>query len=216
MSHRPKVTRYLHVRNLRSTILISGRSRGLMLLLLSAACSSSTRTSSDTTWVASPGSHCDEPKKVLHSYFAERAAMPGSDPDAALARMSRDIPGGFGGVFEQDGKTFVLLKERGSLDSAVSALRRVPEMAHYDLRHPVFKQARWTMDELFTWYRYIGKEAASSAILSEYIDQPRNRIVVSVADSPGRISYYQKLQRLDVPCYLIEVVIRPSPRLTSN
>jgi hypothetical protein len=137
-------------------------------------------------------------------------------PNAKLARLSRHVPGGLGGVLLRD-RTWVLqLSQPASRDSAVRALRSVADLPfpREALTAPHVERVRWTFNELYQWYRAIVRTAGAAPSLTA-IDVFSNRIVLRVSDEDAVHEVVQRLAALSLPCDLVIIEVGPAPRLAS-
>jgi hypothetical protein len=138
-----------------------------------------------------------------------------SSSDVMLARMTADVPGGFAGTLVEHGRTIVLLADPAQRDAARTALNGLSMTGPRDFTHAEFRKATWTLGELVAWYRFIVANARSTAVRSSYINQPGNRIVLTVANGTDRQSVIRRLESLNLPCDLVNVEILGAPRLSS-
>jgi hypothetical protein len=186
---------------------------------------------SDTaTWVVPDGSCPADPP--AHSLPADlriappQRAGPG-DPNTITAEIAREVPGGWGGLFYATTPGSVSDRTRGPLtmylvdpaqrEEAITALgplltntgwvRVVPELPNVQVR-----QGRWDFVQLYDWYAYLVQNVSRGSGVqynASEIAESRNRIEFGVTDEPARQRLTAALNRLDVPCYLVAVAIRP-------
>jgi hypothetical protein len=186
---------------------------------------------SDTAaWVVPDGScPADPPARSLPAELRiewPQRAGPG-DPNAIMAEIAREVPGGWGGLFYATTPASVSDRTRGPLtmylvdperrEAAITALgplltsagwgRVVPELPSAQIR-----QGRWDFAQLHDWYAYLVQNVSRGSDVqydSSEIAESRNRIEFGVTGEPARQRLTAALNRLDVPCYLVAVAIRP-------
>ena len=71
------------------------------------------------------------------------------------------------------------------------------------------RAARWNFQQLAEWFRYFQINVEfSPGMTSADIDEAKNRITFGVQDAATRTAVEQKLSKMDVPCYLVGLVIQ--------
>ena len=146
--------------------------------------------------------------------------------DAQIAALSREAPGGFGGLFidydppstpgdERRLETRHVVVFLVDTTQSEAALRALESPSHPD-RLPLnvvgarIRPARWSYAELYDWYGVLLNLVARDGILGSGIDVKHNRILFAVESSGARLRLESQLARLDLPCFLVGVwVERP-------
>jgi hypothetical protein len=137
-----------------------------------------------------------------------REALPpgGWDTNAELAALAARIPGGWGGVFLENGRPTHLLTDLSKRDQALAALRSEGRAVSPSV---VFKQGRWDFGQLYDWYRYLQDEVyAVGGISFSDINERSNRLEYGAVDERTRLRVELTLSRLDLPCFLVAVAIK--------
>lgn len=143
--------------------------------------------------------------------------------DAHTAELSRQAPGGFGGLFiEHDVPPEPVAGSRAHTRQVVvflvdtterdAALRALETPSHPD-RFPLnvvgaqVRPARWSYAELYDWQGVLLAGGVREGVVSTGIDVKGNRIVFGVLDAAGRQRFEGQLARFDLPCFLVGVEI---------
>jgi hypothetical protein len=141
--------------------------------------------------------------------------------DAQTAALSREAPGGFGGLFiDYDPPSAPGTERRLDTRHVVvflvdttqreAALRALESPTHPD-RLPLnvvgarIRPARWSFAELYDWYGVLLNVLARDGIVTTGIDQKHNRILFGVKNAAARQRLERQLARLDLPCFLVGV-----------
>src|SRR5687768_1403003 len=143
--------------------------------------------------------------------------------DAHMADLSRQAPGGFGGLFiEHDEppepvagarahtrRVVVFLVDTTERDAALRALetRSHPDRFPLNVVGAQVRPARWSYAELYDWHGVLLEAGVREGVVSTGIDVRGNRIVFGVVDAPGRQRFENELTRFDLPCFLVGVEI---------
>jgi hypothetical protein len=143
--------------------------------------------------------------------------------DAQTAELSRQAPGGFGGLFiDYDPPSAPGAERRLETRHVVvflvdttqreAALRALESPTHPD-RLPLnvvgarIRPARWSFAELYDWYGVLVNALARDGIVETGIDVKHNRIHLGVENAAARQRLERQLARLDLPCFLVGVRI---------
>ena len=141
--------------------------------------------------------------------------------DAQTAELSRQAPGGFGGLFidydppsapgaERRLETrhvVVFLVDTTQRDAALRALETPthPDRFPLNVVGARVRPARWSFAELYDWYGLLHNIVWREGIVTSDIDEKENRIVYGVENAAGRERLERQLARLDLPCFLVGV-----------
>ena len=143
--------------------------------------------------------------------------------DAQTAALSREAPGGFGGLFiDYDPPSAPGAERRLEARHVVvflvdttqreAALRALESPTHPD-RLPLnvvgarIRPARWSFAELYDWYGVLVNVLARDGIVGTGIDVKHNRIHFGVENAAARQRLELQLAHLDLPCFLVGVRI---------
>jgi hypothetical protein len=129
-----------------------------------------------------------------------------SDDNTALARATKDVPGGFAGAFDENGHSVLLLVEPEKRDSAVAVLTRAPRVPPIDYQNAEVRRATWTFYQLYAWSLVVIPAAADLGVSVTGIDQRANRVVIGAANAEARTRIIARLESLNFPCNLIQVI----------
>lgn len=164
---------------------------------------------SNPRW-ADVGLACSADAPAVPLTGEQLATLPAPSPgnaDDLLAQESRDVPGGWGGMFVRDGVVMVYLVDPSKLPEAVAAMTgssfmpRTPQVA---------LKGRWTFAELNDWKNYLSVHQALTGVnaITVDLDETENRLLVGVADESSRALLEAKLRALDAPCWLMAIRIQ--------
>jgi hypothetical protein len=143
-------------------------------------------------------------------------------PDDEWARIARELPGGFAGLFFDtrrepgvrpvQGPLVVMLADTSHHEETLAALApRVAAMRGGrgpDVRGAIVRRARWDFAQLYDWSHYLMNTAwTRGEITSSDIDEVRNRIVYGVVDEGAKSRLEMGLAARDVPCELVIVEV---------
>ena len=128
-----------------------------------------------------------------------------SRPEEGTARFSRELPGGYAGIWLVDEEPVMAMVDpthaevvRVALNDRLggSGLSLSPES-------PVV-QVRWSFAQLWEWYTYLESViVAPEAFVWVDLDERRNRIVVGLTSHSAREDLAARLNAREVPCHLI-------------
>ena len=141
--------------------------------------------------------------------------------DAQTAELSRQAPGGFGGLFiDYDPPSALGAEQRLGTRHVVvflvdttqreAALRALETPTQHD-RLPLtvvgarVRPARWSFAELYDWYGVLLDAGVREGVVMTDIDEKYNRILFGVEDAPARQRLELQLARLDLSCFLVGV-----------
>lgn len=162
---------------------------------------------------------CEGPALSLPAALA--ATLPSVEPtdraytiDDRMAALARRAPGGFAGVFYDQGRPVLLLTDPAQAAAAKLAL--APELANFPVADAEARPARWDYAQLNDWYRYVrrqGLSVAASGVVSTDLDEAANRLHFGVLDAATRDRLAARLTELGVPCDLVLVSLQSPPIL---
>ncbi|HJU69561.1 MAG TPA: hypothetical protein VJ650_15075 [Gemmatimonadaceae bacterium] len=183
---------------------------GILGVTIVGSCSSPMAPTADLRseprW-ASLGKACgdDAPAPSLSADKGEALPL-GWDVNAQWAAIARRVPGGWGGVFLENGIPTIYLVDPAQREAAIAALAA----EGFALTSPRVKKGRWDFAQLYDWFRYLARHTVAIEGVS-YIDiqEARNWIEYGVVDEPTRAHLEEILAPLDVPCFLVAIGIRP-------
>ena len=133
---------------------------------------------------------------------------PGRSVDDDWSDIARDTPGGFAGLILENNLPVVFLTDTTRKADALSALT-AKHVYSGSLAGASVRPARWNFMQLAEWFRYFENTIEFQlAVTSADIDEAKNRITYSVADSSARKLVEQQLSKLDIPCYLVGLTVQ--------
>ena len=141
-------------------------------------------------------------------------------PDDEWARIARELPGGFAGVFfdtspaqgarHVQGPLVVMLTDTSHREETLAAL--APRIAAMyggrllDVRGAIVRRARWDFAQLYDWSHYLMTTAwMRGDVTSSDIDEVRNHIAYGVVDEEAKRRLEMRLAALGIPCELVIV-----------
>jgi hypothetical protein len=123
------------------------------------------------------------------------------------ANLTRDIPGGFGGIGHREihPRTTVYLLDTTKLADAIPALvskRLLPQA-------PVVAaaQAHFSYPQLYDWFRYIYMHIRGVGVSGFALDDSRNRILLMLNDQASADSLGHRLAAMNAPCFLVAIEV---------
>jgi hypothetical protein len=123
------------------------------------------------------------------------------------ANLTRDIPGGFGGIGHREvhPRTLVYLLDTTKLADAIPALVAKGLLP----ANPVVAaaQARFSYQQLYDWFRYIQMHIRGVGIAGWTLDERRNRIFYMLADEAAAVNLGKRLAEMNAPCFLVAVEV---------
>jgi hypothetical protein len=159
--------------------------------------SPSTREAVGGSW-ARIGRRCPADAPATALSLQRRDSLP-PDPDSAnsdgrWARMSRLVPGGWGGgIFLDSGVATYYLRDTMQRAAAEAVLNqyRVDGRVWGPPMH--VRRARWSFSELYDWDRYLRPRLATA----------------SFSTATAKREFERQLAHLGVPCHLVAIEIHP-------
>ena len=158
-------------------------------------------------WAGSRGSCSDGSASRPAPRRASTATQVWIDSDEQLARLTDGVPGGFAGIFIENGTTVVMLADLGQMERARAALRGLPGLPLSVDASTSFRQARWTFRDLKAWQDSLAVRSPIPELRSSGIDVADNRIVIGAENEDGRRALLQRLGATGIPCRLIAVEV---------
>ncbi|HEY5021721.1 MAG TPA: hypothetical protein VII30_04450 [Gemmatimonadaceae bacterium] len=121
--------------------------------------------------------------------------------------MTRDIPGGFGGIGHREvhPRTLVYLLDTTRLAAAIPALIAKGLLPPNPL--VAAAQARFSYQQLYDWFRYIQMHIRGVGIAGWTLDERRNRIFYMLADEAAAVNLGKRLAEMNAPCFLVAVEV---------
>jgi hypothetical protein len=131
--------------------------------------------------------------------------------DEIWVTLAREAPGGIGGMFFDRGVGYLWLVDPSKRSEAIAAIAAAGiEPIGFALQDAVVLKARWNFAQLAEWHAYVTSRALLGVEWSYAdIQEGRNRLEYGVVDEAALRSLESRLKRLDLPCNLIAVEIRP-------
>ena len=123
------------------------------------------------------------------------------------ANLTRDIPGGFGGIGHREvhPRTLVYLLDTTRLAAAIPALIAKGLLPPNPL--VAAAQARFSYQQLYDWFRYIQMHIRGVGIAGWTLDERRNRIFYMLADEAAAVNLGKRLAEMNAPCFLVAVEV---------
>jgi hypothetical protein len=171
---------------------------------------------SDPAW-ANIGKTCSPSSAVAIVPANKRDSLPplthgptrSSDDDWADA--ARSIPGGWGGLFVENGTPTIFLVDPSKRAAAIAAMRGRGIGSPLDLSQTRVKPGRWDFAQLADWYRYFNLYMFTiPGLRSGDINEVRNRIEFDVTDGTARSAFESLFAHMDLPCYLVAIKTQDS------
>ena len=187
------------------------RSFGFLALSAVGACSSVT----EAPQLGVPKFTCLSNSATMRLPADLRATLPVwgmRRPDDAYVSISQSVPGGFAGVFSEDGHLVLTFVDPAIANQARSQIQQAFESRGFgiDLLTAEFRAARWTFAELDEWYRYIiPRLSGPGSGSSSDIDEKANTLSFGVIDETKRAQLEAQLNSLGVSCNLVTTRIEP-------
>jgi hypothetical protein len=163
---------------------------------------------SDPSW-PDVGRRCGPAEPVWEPSPDSLARQRPHDRNAQWAAIAREAPGGFAGLYEEDGRLVVLLTDTLQKQAALPAVaRRIPGRG-LDIQRARVVQARWNFAQLYDWWAHIASHPTRFEGLTVYgINERDNRLVYGFRDSTSIRAAAVRIKSLGLPCYLVAFVVR--------
>lgn len=146
---------------------------------------------------------CEEPDAArdVPATAGDSITTAAPDADDALAALTRDVPGGFGGTFTWRALRIVRLVQPGSASQALPVLIDrgvIPATGVEVLR------SRWSFAQLRDWRRLLqARLAGVPGIVGFAIDQTEGRVVIRWEAEAARVAIEQRARADALPCHLL-------------
>ena len=129
--------------------------------------------------------------------------------DEEWADIARQVPGGWGGVFLDDGTLTIYLVDPTRRSEATAALYALGVgQPTYDIRQSRVKQGRWDFAQLYDWKRYIQLHIGGvTGLGSMFINEGRNRLEYWVLDLGVGQELAAQFESLALPCGLVNITL---------
>ena len=141
---------------------------------------------------------------------ASLAPRTSRDLDAQMAAVSRSVPGGFAGLFLEDGKQIMTFVEP---DIAARSRQQIKagfeaeglSFFQFNVMTAEIRPARWSFAELEEWSRYLLPPVfrQENGVSSWDIDEKANTISIGVIDEASRTKVEERLKELKASCNLV-------------
>lgn len=154
----------------------------------------------------------DIPRGARDSILASRNGVELIDDQ--LAAIARDIPGGFGGLWQDADGTIVLalvdIAQASAARTALNAQTAVPGLAIPPEAR--IASVRWNFAQLWEWEAYVlDLTGTAPGLASIDRDEVRNRVVITLTSQPAREALAAALLARDVPCGLFVLELGALP-----
>jgi hypothetical protein len=123
------------------------------------------------------------------------------------AKLTQDIPGGFGGIGHREvhPRTIVYLLDTTKLANAI------PVLVSRGLLPPnpvvAAAQGRFSYPQLYDWFRYIHMHIHGVGVAGWTLDDRRNRIFYMLEDEAAAVNLGRRLAEMNAPCFLVAVEV---------
>lgn len=194
------------------------RSFGFLALSAVGACSSAT----EAPQLGVPKFTCVSNSATMRLPADLRATLPAwgmRRPDDAYVSISQSVPGGFAGIFFEDGHYVLTFVDPATANQARPEIQQAftnRGFASVDVATAEFRAARWTFAELDEWYRYIIPRLPGASWNSSDIDEKANTLSFGVLNETERGQLEAQLSSLGVSCNLVTTRIQPPAIIELN
>jgi len=161
---------------------------------------------------------CTEPARPSPVVRGDTLPLPVatfSTENRIMDAVSRQVPGGFGGIWLEGDRVVISLKDPSQAEAAREALaalmptdpHRVGPATPAQLRAARVEKARWSFSELFNWQAVtnpavdIGPDVAG--LTTTDLDEYANRISYGFLDEESMQRAAERLGALGLPCNLV-------------
>lgn len=128
--------------------------------------------------------------------------------DDEWAAIARQVPGGWGGFFLENGQPTVYLVDPSERSAALAALYARGVGQPFDIRDATVWKGRWDFAQLYDWDRYIWVAVGwPDGLVTRDIDEYRNRLVYGVRDTLALDSITATFESADLPCELLLIEV---------
>jgi hypothetical protein len=129
--------------------------------------------------------------------------------DEKWADIARQVPGGWGGFFLDDGTPTIYLVDPTRRNEAIVALYALGVgQPTYDIRQSRVKQGRWDFAQLYDWKRFIQLHISGiRGLVMIGINEGRNRLEYGVLDPAAGRDLAAQFESLALPCGLVNITV---------
>jgi hypothetical protein len=194
----------------------------LSVFLLNGACHRSPIEEVVPPRWATVGHRCSKNAPASELSALRRDSLPRDadsllDEDARWARIARSVPGGWGGgLFLDQGVPTMYLTDTSRRAEAVAALNRLGVDGRTIGPDVHIRQGRWTIAQLYDWYRYLNAHIRLESLTGSDVDQGANRLVYAVTTKTAVKVFEAQLIALGIPCFLVAIEVHPRARVSST
>jgi hypothetical protein len=144
-------------------------------------------------------------------------SQPGWTIRDEFAAMAGRVPGGFGGIYFDDGVLTIVLVDAANAGQARAALaqerlieqrRGGPSGHQFDPSQAVIKLATYDYDQLYHWYQELLR-SLSTTLPASSISVPQNRIAIGVVSAEQGEEVWEIAKELGIPMSALAVEIAP-------
>jgi len=162
---------------------------------------------------ADVGKNCtqDAPGYPLPDSLRDTSAHPfrsaSSNDWEDKAKLTQDIPGGYGGIGHREihPRTLVYLLDTTKLAVAI------PILVARGLLPPnpivAAAQARFSYPQLYDWFRYIHMRIPGVGVAGWTLDERRNRLLYMLEDDASAVNLGHRLAEINAPCFLVAFLV---------
>lgn len=174
----------------------------LTVSILLTACDEAVAPPIEFSFACDPeaGPDLNESQQAVLDSVARRGRR---NHDDGFADVSRQIPGGWGGISFVDGQPAMYLVDTTKFAEAAAALNETDLFQYYDFSQFRVRRGLWSFAQLYDWKRYIVLHGEwPDGIMSADIDESANRLVYGVhpEKAQGVEDFFSSLH---LPCDLL-------------
>lgn len=151
--------------------------------------------------------------RLPEDYRANLPAFGSRQPDDTFVSISQTVPGGFAGLFLEEGKLVLTFVDPATANANRQQISDALASRGYDFfadfATAEYRGARWTFAELDEWYRYLMPNAFMvNGVSATDINEQANTIAFGVIDEDARTRLEARLASLGTSCNLVTTVIQ--------
>ena len=132
-------------------------------------------------------------------------------PDDNWAELARTLPGGFAGIYIDNGKLVVNFVDPEAGKAALPQIMQSSSAQPADKtlwERPDLAAVRWNFAQMYEWQYYIYSLQQFAGMTASDVDEKRNSVTFGFIDEAARNSFIGTMNAAKVPCNLVLTEIR--------
>ena len=184
-----------------------------LCLLVVNACRSATDLPPVPAFDASPRFTCVSSDAAVDAPAPFKGIQPSGlrVPDDNWAELARTLPGGFAGIYLENGKLVVNFVDPEAGKAALTEISQSSTVGPTDKTlwgRPDLRSVRWSFAQLYDWSYYVLSLHQFAGVTATAIDEKRNAVLYGFIDETARSVFIDAMNAAKVPCTLVLTELR--------